>query len=730
LESENNKDETQNKYVGRIIDKLKYFRLKSPNVYFEIDINDLKTETIKQIEIHIKDCKSAKEKYYKLNWIFTEVISRIAKQAEPLIISNVKFEDISWIKTSINGIRELVSLKWKLRGDEKVTNTFNIIKDIIGYSPDSVSDSTKINDQNSQEKDLSSEDPNLESNSDYSEEKSKEDGITLLRKSVFDEIPDKKLIEFVIQTAEKTIRLESSLTKLILYSALSAYTKDPLNLGILAPTSEGKTYPVNETINFLPKQDVWLIGSMSPKVIIRDKGTRVDESNNPIEEKIRHLKADIRKEKDADKKERLKEQLNTLYQESRLLIDLNNKVLVFLEPPHQETWNILKPILSHDSLEIEHPYVFKTETGGQEVKYIITRGWPACIFCSAKDDSEWPMWPEIQSRFFITSPNMIKQKYKESIILIGQRHGLPSIVQDQLIVSSKDIQLAKDCVIVIKEELKKSCNNWVWIPYNNILSQSLPSEKGTDVRIANRFFSLLKIVTKINLFNRNKLKMGNEKMSISSLEDLEEVLGLTQNITGIPSYKLDFFYDIFIPLFKSKDKPDANPNGDIEEERIALTTTELSEYYKEKKGKPITTDNINKTYLIELKNNGLIDEIGSKIDKRRKIYYPIVDTTSIQNNKNYTNLHQNDENLQFFKLQLSKNYNNIDENWLEVEILALLKYGIGQTNIFQISDEENNELCICQFVQKYNKCGSLIRYFQHDENCFYLSKVFGKITKL
>ena len=321
LESENNKDKTRSKYVGQIIDKLKYFRLKSPNAFFEIFIKNLESETIKQIEIHIKDCKSAKEKYYKLDGIFTEVISRIAKQAEPLIISNVKFEDVSWIKTSINGIRELVSLKWKLRGDEKVTNTFNAIKDIIGYSPDIVSDSTKINDQNSQEKDSSSEDPDLESNSDYSEEKNKEDDITLLRKSLFEKIPGKKLVEFVIQTAEKTIRLESSLTKLILFSALSAYTKDPLNLGIMAPTSEGKTYPVNETINFLPKQDVWLIGSMSPKVIVRDRGIRVDENNNPIEEKIRHLKADIRKEKDADKKEGLIEQLNTLYQKSRLLID-------------------------------------------------------------------------------------------------------------------------------------------------------------------------------------------------------------------------------------------------------------------------------------------------------------------------------------------------------------------------------------------------------------------------
>jgi hypothetical protein len=75
---------------------------------------------------------------------------------------------------------------------------------------------------------------------------------------------------------------------LILYTGLSTYTKDPLNLGIIAPTSEGKTYAVSEVIKFLPKQDVWIIGSMSPRVLIRDKGILVDEDNQPIEKKFKN----------------------------------------------------------------------------------------------------------------------------------------------------------------------------------------------------------------------------------------------------------------------------------------------------------------------------------------------------------------------------------------------------------------------------------------------------------
>lgn len=57
-------------------------------------------------------------------------------------------------------------------------------------------------------------------------------------------IPDRDCAEFVIRTIKKTVKQEDSLVRQIVYSALSGYSKDPINLGIIAPTSEGKTYPV------------------------------------------------------------------------------------------------------------------------------------------------------------------------------------------------------------------------------------------------------------------------------------------------------------------------------------------------------------------------------------------------------------------------------------------------------------------------------------------------------
>ncbi len=167
------------------------------------------------------------------------------------------------------------------------------IDDLIDYTPDSTTADSSTNImENSSTTNFNSLDgiPDKKSDNEKAEEKKPvaefaEEGSDLQNK-VFDKIPDKKIIEHIIETAQKTIKREDSLIKLILYTGLSTYTKDPLNLGIIAPTSEGKTYAVSEVIKFLPKQDVWIIGSMSPRVLIRDKGILVDEDNQPIEKKI------------------------------------------------------------------------------------------------------------------------------------------------------------------------------------------------------------------------------------------------------------------------------------------------------------------------------------------------------------------------------------------------------------------------------------------------------------
>jgi hypothetical protein len=135
----------------------------------------------------------------------------------------------------------------------------------------------------------------------------------------------------------------------------------------------------------------------------------------------------------------------------------------------------------------------------------------------------------------------------------------------------------------------------VWIPFLQILASALPSEKGTDARVFKRIFSFLELLPLIKSESRFKILYGSELLVVASIEDLAEVLYMTQDLNGIPPYKTQFFKNVFTPIYKTKDKPDEKE--DKKEEKIAVTSKELAEFYKSKHGKTMTESNIKKTYL-------------------------------------------------------------------------------------------------------------------------------------
>ena len=153
-----------------------------------------------------------------------------------------------------------------------------------------------------------------------------------------------------------------------------------------------------------------------------------------------------------------------------------------------------------------------------------------------------------------------------------------------------------------------------WIPYAELLEAELPSSKGPDVRFQKRVFAFLRTIPILKFHLRKLLVLErNETSVIADLHDLKETLFIVQNFDGIPRQKVEFFNDVFYPLFKSKTEPDENKDGSKKEEIIAVTAKELGDFYKENKNKIINTDNLKKTFLNELENNGIIDHEISQI---------------------------------------------------------------------------------------------------------------------
>ena len=65
------------------------------------------------------------------------------------------------------------------------------------------------------------------------------------------EVPNKDYAEYVIQATKKDVKCEDYLVRQIAYVALSKDSTNPLNLLILAPTSEGKDICGNKNSGIL-----------------------------------------------------------------------------------------------------------------------------------------------------------------------------------------------------------------------------------------------------------------------------------------------------------------------------------------------------------------------------------------------------------------------------------------------------------------------------------------------
>ena len=122
---------------------------------------------------------------------------------------------------------------------------------------------------------------------------------------------------------------------------------------------------------------------------IEEKENEISQSNDKNEKQ--GLKSIIKE---------LKKEKKDLLKDARKLIDLSNKIIIFLDTPSEQLLSGLLPLLSHDKYEVE--YEFVDTHNGIKTKNNVLRGWPAVIIAQALDYSNSPRYPEYQRRF-ITS---------------------------------------------------------------------------------------------------------------------------------------------------------------------------------------------------------------------------------------------------------------------------------------------------------------------------------------
>ena len=360
------------------------------------------------------------------------------------------------------------------------------------------------------------------------------------------------------------VKHDAELVRLIERAGFSAYTNNPINLGIMATSSEGKTHAVTKVLEDFPKGDVLFLADMSPTALIHDKGVLVDEEDNEpiqgrldaIDKKIASSETPLSKEE----KSVLEGQRKALIADAVNLIDLNGKIIVFLDAPDIELWNKLKSILSHDRYELTFKTTNKSQSKGLGVKTAILRGWPACVFCSAKNEKQFEQWHEVETRFIIKSPVTAPEKYKAANKLTGNRYSIPEFASgiyhskhDQEFCRRHILDI-KDSMITIQNDPNQEPENKVINLFDYVISEKFPNDEGVMMRNMNRLYSLINVETLINTENRPKfvnVTINEEdieekaKYPLTAIEDIQNAIDLMGSNHGIPPQVVKFFRDVF-----------------------------------------------------------------------------------------------------------------------------------------------------------------------------------------
>jgi len=364
---------------------------------------------------------------------------------------------------------------------------------------------------------------------------------------------------------DKILKSDEVNKQLLIDVGISAYGPNPLNLFMKGPASTGKSVLTVTSMSYFPQEDVWFLGGMTPKALVRDKASFNEETK-------------------------------------KFYVNLTNKILVFLESPALETLRLLYPVLSHDKLEIEYKIAEKTGKGKILTRTVVIRGWPATVFCT----TQLKFLEELSSRGLTATPEINQAKFRKVIKAKAARIARPwkhleTDVEKELI--RKFIRTLR----TEESELKK--RSQVVIPYGEQIGEFFPSKQATHQREFDKFTELVAINARLHRHQRAIITMPiNEEevpFIVANGDDYEAARRIYEHIapatvSGVPSYIIEWFQNVLKPL-----APETDPQQVRSKHR---------EVYGEGIGERKYGDHIN-----ILKDAGWISESKNPLDKREKI---------------------------------------------------------------------------------------------------------------
>ena len=396
-----------------------------------------------------------------------------------------------------------------------------------------------------------------------------------LNKSIYPEMSMQELLNVL----DLTIK-EDNVCKLItFYCMLSAYTHDSqINVSFNAPSASGKTYITTEIAQLFPDEDKIESSGASPTSFYYTEGEEDEERNAKV-------------------------------------ISFERKILLFLEQGNSAIQTKLRPILSHDSWEINYRITNKNKSGGNRTELIILQGFPATVFCSAGlrlDEQE-------ATRAILLSPEPSQAKIQAAIELQNKR-GTDEKAYTAWLESQPERIALKERIIAIRDE----CVDHIKLPDNGAIKErfysTFPKLRQRHTRDFTHLQQLIKVIALLNLWHRKHSdgSLVANQSDIDQAFELWEQLAQSQNL-GIPPTAIHFYKTYILPVFY--DLVAAHPK--IDPYSLGVSREQLSREYLHLEKTTLPETYLRKEILPQLEASGLIIQQAPEFgDKRSKLIYP------------------------------------------------------------------------------------------------------------
>ena len=395
--------------------------------------------------------------------------------------------------------------------------------------------------------------------------------------SQFKLISSQELIEILGLTIKKDEE-----NKLITFLCqLSAYTEDSqFNISFNAPSSTGKSYIPTEIARLFPEKDIIEIGYCSPTAFFHDIGEYQKEKKGYI-------------------------------------VDLSRKVLIFLDQPHTQLLERLRPLLSHDKKEISLKITDKTQKYGLKTKNVLLKGYPAVIFCTAGlkiDEQE-------ATRFLLLSPETNQEKIREAIHEKIKKETDANAYQEWL-DSKPERKTLKERIKAIDQENIKEIKIASPEKIEERFFKKNKMLKPRHSRDIGRLISLIKSFALLNLWFRER----DGSTIIANDEDIEGAFKIWDAISesqelNLPPYIYHLYHEVILTAWNGKNKNRAEDFEEITGE-LGLTRQDIIQKHYQVYGRFIADWQLRQQIIPMLETAGLIMQEQDPSDKRKMLIYP------------------------------------------------------------------------------------------------------------